>query len=396
MASPTAANAPLLMILLNIAAALLLWWLLIREAKLSPLLAALAAAPFAMAPFITSAHLVEAQGGNVEPFLWVLVIWVLRDRPPWLGIVLGIAFLNREFTIYAVPALLAVQMMQSRGRVPSLVRPWLITAVCFAIVLVVVSMLAYYGHGKGMRTTLVTATRGEGGQNEIGPELFEALAVLRTEELLAAHRYDGAEQYFTRAVDFGFSFSVEETLEKWGHQEILGDYVRMIRTIRPQVIVGFVFDGEGGGQHHQTSSRLTAEAFRAAADPNQFPEQIKEGLRPWQATKFYYTAGFGPGGGRGGPQQFNGPGASKPLMFTGGADYDHVLGRTYNELQGEARSMVFTRISHHQRRQHRRADRRPGGGPPAGRAEPARARTARQQPVQDRRGRVGGGRSGRP
>jgi len=131
----------LTMILLNIAAALLLWWLLIREAKLSPLLAALAAAPFAMAPFITSAHLVEAQGGNVEPFLWVLVIWVLRDRPPWLGIVLGIAFLNREFTIYAVPALLAVQMMQSRGRVPSLVRPWLITAVCFAIVLVVVSML---------------------------------------------------------------------------------------------------------------------------------------------------------------------------------------------------------------------------------------------------------------
>jgi LmbE family N-acetylglucosaminyl deacetylase len=108
-------------------------------------------------------------------------------------------------------------------------------------------MLAYYGHGKGMRTTLVTATRGEGGQNEIGPELFEALAVLRTEELLAAHRYDGAEQYFTRAVDFGFSFSVEETLEKWGKEEILGDFVRMIRTIRPQVIVGFVFDGEGAG-----------------------------------------------------------------------------------------------------------------------------------------------------
>ena len=202
------------------------------------------------------------------------------------------------------------------------------------------AMLAYYGHGRGMRTTLVTATRGEGGQNEIGPELFEALAVLRTEELLAAHRYDGAEQYFTRAVDFGFSFSVEETLEKWGKQEILGDYVRMIRTIRPQVIVGFVFDGEGGGQHHQTSSRLTAEAFRAAADPTQFPEQIKEGLRPWQAAKFYYTAGFGPmGPGRGGPPPLTGPGASRALMFEGGAQYDPVLGRTYNELAGEARSM---------------------------------------------------------
>ena len=201
------------------------------------------------------------------------------------------------------------------------------------------AMLAYYGFGKGMRTTLVTATRGEGGQNEIGPELFESLAVLRTEELLAAHRYDGAEQYFTRAVDFGFSFSIEESLEKWGHQEILGDFVRMIRTIRPQVIVGFVFDGEGGGQHHQASSRLTAEAFRAAADPARFPEQLEEGLRPWQAAKFYYTAGFGmgPGGPRLAP--LTGQGASKVLMFEGGAQYDRVLGRTYNELSGEARSM---------------------------------------------------------
>src|ERR671912_612684 len=127
------------------------------------------------------------------------------------------------------------------------------------------AMLAYYAHGNGFRTSLVAATRGEGGQNEIGPELFEALAVLRSEELLAAHRFDGAEQYFTRAIDFGYSFSIEETLEKWGHQEILGDYVRMIRTIRPDVIVGFVFDGDGGGQHHQASSRLTLEAFRRAA-----------------------------------------------------------------------------------------------------------------------------------
>src|SRR4029077_15720947 len=161
------------------------------------------------------------------------------------------------------------------------------------------SLLAMESQGEGLRVVLATATRGNGGQNEIGPEIFEALGVLRTEELLAAHRFDGAEQYFTRAVDFGYSFSIDETLEKWGKQEIRGDYVRMIRTIRPDVIVGFVFDGAGGGQHHQPSSRLTAEAFRAAADPNQFPEQIKDGLRPWQATKFYYTAGFGPGGGRG-------------------------------------------------------------------------------------------------
>jgi LmbE family N-acetylglucosaminyl deacetylase len=197
------------------------------------------------------------------------------------------------------------------------------------------ALLAYYGLTKGFRTSLVTATRGEGGQNEIGPEIFEALAVLRTEELLAVHKFDGAEQYFTRAVDFGFSFSVEETLEKWGGQVILGDFVRMIRTIRPDVIVGFVFDGEGGGQHHQTSSRITAQAFRAAADPNAFPDQIAAGLRPWQAKKFYYTAGFG--GPRGGAPQ--GEGASTLLQFTGGEAYDPILGRTCNEIAGEARSM---------------------------------------------------------
>jgi LmbE family N-acetylglucosaminyl deacetylase len=208
-------------------------------------------------------------------------------------------------------------------------------------------MLAYFSHGKGYRTTLVTATHGEGGQNEIGPELFVPLAVLRTEELAAAHRFDGAEQFFTRAIDFGFSFSVEETYEKWGHQEIVGDYVRMIRTIRPDVIVGFVFDGDGGGQHHQASSRLTLEAFRAAADPAKFPEQIKEGLRPWQAKKFYYTAGFGgprPASAAGAARATGAPGASgagapTSLSFLGGAQFDPVLGRTYDEIAAEARSM---------------------------------------------------------
>ena len=209
------------------------------------------------------------------------------------------------------------------------------------------AMLAYFSHGQGFRTSLVTATHGEGGQNEIGPELFEALAVLRTEELAAAHRFDGAEQYFTRAIDFGFSFSVEETLEKWGHQEILGDYVRMIRTIRPDVIVGFVFDGDGGGQHHQTSSRLTLEAFRAAADATKFPEQIKDGLRAWQPKKFYYTAGFGGPRPAAGAVTVSGVSGSSGslteaptmLQFAGGDSFDPVLGRTYNEIAGEARSM---------------------------------------------------------
>jgi LmbE family N-acetylglucosaminyl deacetylase len=196
------------------------------------------------------------------------------------------------------------------------------------------ALLAMMRYRDGLRTTLVSATRGDGGQNEIGPELFDALAVLRTEELLAAHRFDGAEQYFTRAVDFGYSFSIDETLQKWGHQEILGDFVRHIRTIRPDVIVGFVWDGEGGGQHHQASSRLTAEAFRAAADPARFPEQIAGGLRPWQAKKFYYTstAGFGPPG-----RPLAAPDPS--LLAVSGGEFDALLGRTYDEVAAEARSM---------------------------------------------------------
>src|SRR3954470_18883625 len=151
------------------------------------------------------------------------------------------------------------------------------------------ALLAMLGEGQGMRTALVTATRGDGGQNEIGPELSQALGVLRTEELLAVHRFDGAEQYFTRAVDFGFSFSVEESIQLWGHDEIVGDYVRQIRAIRPDVIVGFLCGGEGGGQHHQASARLTLEAYTAAANPNRYPEQVQAGLRPWQAMRMFCT-----------------------------------------------------------------------------------------------------------
>jgi LmbE family N-acetylglucosaminyl deacetylase len=190
------------------------------------------------------------------------------------------------------------------------------------------ALLAMMSHGRGMRTTLVTATRGDGGQNEIGPEIFQALGVLRTEELLAVHRFDGAEQYFTRAIDFGYSFSIDESIEKWGHDEIVGDFVRHIRTIRPDVIAGFVCGGGGGGQHHQASTRLTLEAFRAAADPARYPEQIREGLRPWQAKRVFCTEGFGPQG-QGGPD----------LLRVSTSGFDPLLGRTYGELGLEARSM---------------------------------------------------------
>jgi LmbE family N-acetylglucosaminyl deacetylase len=192
------------------------------------------------------------------------------------------------------------------------------------------ALLAMLGEGQGMRTVLVTATRGNGGQNEIGPELFEPLGVLRTEELLAVHRFDGAEQYFTRAIDFGYSFSIEESIEKWGHDEILGDFVRMIRTVRPDVIAGFFCGGEGGGQHHQASARLTVEAFRAAADPARYPEQIAEGLRPWQALRVFCTEGLNlPAPKRGSPD----------LLTTNLSGFDPALGRTYAALGLEARSM---------------------------------------------------------
>src|SRR5438093_13624490 len=111
-------------------------------------------------------------------------------------------------------------------------------------------LLVMLNRGQGYRTALATATRGNGGQNDIGPEIFEALGVLRTEELAALHRFDGAEQYFTRAVDFGYSFSIEETLDKWGRDEIVADYVRLIRMIRPDVIITLPPNATGGGLHH--------------------------------------------------------------------------------------------------------------------------------------------------
>ena len=213
-------------------------------------------------------------------------------------------------------------------------------------------MLAFHARHLGMRVALVTATRGDGGQNEIGPELFDALGILRTEELLAAHRFDGAEQYFTRAVDFGYSFGQEETLQKWGRQEILGDYVRHIRTLRPDVIVSMSPDGMGGGQHHQMSAILAAEAFRAAADPSQFPEQIREGLRPWQAKKLYRPAGgFGGRGGRGargGPPAPGGGRAGAPAQPAQPEEgiatldtnvYEPLLGCTIGEIGSVASGM---------------------------------------------------------
>jgi LmbE family N-acetylglucosaminyl deacetylase len=150
-------------------------------------------------------------------------------------------------------------------------------------------VLTLESRGKGVNTLLLTLNRGEGGQNKLGSNLFDVLGVLRTLELTAADRYYGVEQRFTRVADFGFSKNAEETFQKWqGHDIALGDMVRVIRTFRPDVLVarfsGTERDGHG---HHQASGIVTKEAFRTAADPKRFPEQIAEGLLPWQAKKLY-------------------------------------------------------------------------------------------------------------
>ena len=158
-------------------------------------------------------------------------------------------------------------------------------------------MLTLEARGHGVSTLLMTLNRGEGGQNKIGSNLSDVLGVLRAEELLASDQYYGVQERFSRVADFGFSKSAEETFAKWGgHDTALGDMVRVIRTFRPDVLVarfsGTPRDGHG---HHQASSILAKEAFRAAADPKRFPEQITEGLEPWQAKKFYIgnVCGFG-------------------------------------------------------------------------------------------------------
>jgi len=150
-------------------------------------------------------------------------------------------------------------------------------------------MMTLESRGKGDSILLLTLNRGEGGQNKVGSGLFDELGIVRTLEQLAADRYYGVEQRFTRVVDFGFSKSADETFQKWGgHDVALGDMVRVIRTYRPDVLVtrfqGAPRDGHG---NHQAAGIVTREAFRAAADPNRFPEQLKEGLLPWQAKKLY-------------------------------------------------------------------------------------------------------------
>jgi LmbE family N-acetylglucosaminyl deacetylase len=182
-------------------------------------------------------------------------------------------------------------------------------------------LLTLEARGNGASVLLFTVTRGEGGQNKFGAESSDELGILRTLELLEADKYYGVEQRFSHVVDFGFSKTAEETFNKWhGHDPALGDLVRAIRIFRPDVLTsrfsGTKRDGHG---NHEASGVLTHEAFRAAADPNRFPEQIKGGLLPWQAKKLYL--------------------GNPPRLFQGGniADEDYTVKLNigeYNPLLG--------------------------------------------------------------
>ncbi len=187
------------------------------------------------------------------------------------------------------------------------------------------AMLTWLTRHEGVRTGLLTLNRGEGGANLVGPELYDALGVVRTEELLAAGRYYGVDQMFTRVTDFGFSKRMDETLEHWGKEVVLKDVVHAVRLYRPDVLIsrfhGKPRDGHG---NHQTAGLMSAEVFKAAADPNKFPEHFKEGLRPWQVKKLYRSVG-GFGGGRGG-------GTDAVTVKVDVGAYDPLLGRSYVQI----------------------------------------------------------------
>lgn len=159
-------------------------------------------------------------------------------------------------------------------------------------------LITYLARGRGYRMGYLSITRGDGGQNEIGPEFGERLGLARTQELLAARKIDGGRQFFTRALDFGYSKSVDETLAIWDRQQVVADVVRVIREFRPDVIVTrFSPEPSGTHGHHTASAVVALEAFKLAGDPNAFPEQIAEGLKPWQPVRILHNGWRGEDGG---------------------------------------------------------------------------------------------------
>ncbi len=193
------------------------------------------------------------------------------------------------------------------------------------------ALIAYQARAEHARTAYLSLTRGSGGQNIIGPELADLLGVIRTEELLQARRFDGAGQYFTRAVDFGFSKQREEGQRIWDEPVLLGDMVRTIRQFRPDVVVsrwnGTPTDGHG---HHQFAGYLTPLAVEAAADPNRYPEQLADGLSPWKVKKVYVG------------ERRSIDSLSRELLAIDTGQLDPVAGRSYFQIGMRGRSQQKT------------------------------------------------------
>jgi len=192
------------------------------------------------------------------------------------------------------------------------------------------TLLPYLAKGALYKTAYLSLTRGDGGQNLIGDEQGFELGLIRTEELLAARRIDGSGQYFSRAYEFGFSKSADEALHTWDKDKVLADIVWVIRKYQPDILITrFPRDKRAGHGHHWASAILANEAFKAAADPTQFPEQFQYGVKPWQAKRIMWnTYNFG---------SVNTTANDQLKIEVGG--YNALLGESYGEIGGEARSM---------------------------------------------------------
>lgn len=214
------------------------------------------------------------------------------------------------------------------------------------------ALLTYLSRGIGARVTLLTLTRGEGGQNAMSAESYDALGLIRTQELLKADEYYGIRQLWGTEADFGFSKTQEESFAKWGHDRVLYDAVLAVRMVRPQIMlstfVGAVSDGHG---QHQVSGEIAQEAFKAAGDPKVFPEQFKLGVQPWQPLAVYSRAPFARiengkmfdyATGKSEPARFHNyvtgewveGGLSADVTLPTG-QWDHTLGQTYVQIARE-------------------------------------------------------------
>jgi LmbE family N-acetylglucosaminyl deacetylase len=183
-------------------------------------------------------------------------------------------------------------------------------------------LIAYFARGLNYRTGYLSLTRGDGGQNVLGGEFGAELGAIRTQELLAAARIDGAHQFFTRALDFGFSKDFRKTLTIWDRQQVLADIVRVIRIFRPEVMITrFAPEPSGTHGHHTASAVLAIEAFKLSGDPHAFPDQLKD-LATWQPKRIFQNGGGGP---------------DAPSIEIGGVD--PVLGISFNEIAGRSRGM---------------------------------------------------------